>query len=97
MATTILVVEDELEIRELLSFSLGRAGYDVMEADSAEMALNLINTRLPDLIIIDWMLPGISGVELAKRLRELLHPAAADAHRAVSRGRAAVAQKRDGR
>ncbi len=69
MATTILVVEDELEIRELLSFSLGRAGYDVMEADSAEMALNLINTRLPDLIIIDWMLPGISGVELAKRLR----------------------------
>ena len=69
MATNVLVVEDEPEIRELLGFSLGRAGYDIIEAETAEVALQLLNERLPDIMIIDWMLPGMSGVELAKRLR----------------------------
>jgi two-component system phosphate regulon response regulator PhoB len=70
MAThTILLVEDEPEIREMLCFTLGRAGYDVVEAETGEQALQRFDGRPPDLVIIDWMLPGISGTELARRLR----------------------------
>ena len=69
MATSILIVEDEPEIRELLNFSLVRAGFDVAEAASGEMALQHLDNKLPDILIVDWMLPGMSGVELAKRLR----------------------------
>ncbi|HCG71009.1 MAG TPA: phosphate regulon transcriptional regulatory protein PhoB [Gammaproteobacteria bacterium] len=69
MATSILIVEDEPEIRELLNFSLVRAGFDVAEAASGEMALQYLDNKLPDILIVDWMLPGMSGVELAKRLR----------------------------
>jgi two-component system phosphate regulon response regulator PhoB len=69
VATSILIVEDEPEIRELLNFSLVRAGFDVAEAASGEMALQYLDNKLPDILIVDWMLPGMSGVELAKRLR----------------------------
>lgn len=69
MATPILVVEDEPEIRELLVFTLSRASYDVIEAESSEQALQLLDLGLPDLAIIDWMLPQMSGVDLARRLR----------------------------
>ncbi len=70
MAThTILLVEDEPEIREMLCFTLCRAGYDVVEAETGEQALQRFDGRPPDLVIIDWMLPGISGTELARRLR----------------------------
>lgn len=69
MAPSILVVEDEPEIRELLSFTLSRAGYDVMAAESAEHALQLLDQGMPELAIVDWMMPGMSGVELARRLR----------------------------
>lgn len=71
MATSILIVEDEPEIRELLNFSLVRAGFDVAEAASGEMALLYLDNKLPDILIVDWMLPGMSGVELAKRLRRI--------------------------
>jgi two-component system phosphate regulon response regulator PhoB len=66
---TILVVEDESDIREMLSFSLERAGYSVLEAASAEEGLRRLEGPLPDLVIIDWMLPGMSGLDLARRLR----------------------------
>ena len=69
MATTVLVVEDEPEIREMLNFSLTRAGFTVIEAATGEMALQRLDTDLPDILIVDWMLPGMSGVELAKRIR----------------------------
>jgi two-component system phosphate regulon response regulator PhoB len=69
MATHILIVEDEPEIRELLNFSLARAGFRVTEAESAESALQKLFNQLPDLVIVDWMLPGMSGVDLAKRIR----------------------------
>ena len=64
-----LLIEDEPEIREMLSFSLGRAGFDVVEAATAEQALDILDGPLPRVLIIDWMLPGMSGVELACRLR----------------------------
>lgn len=70
MATHILIVEDEPEIRELLNFSLARAGFRVTKAESAESALQKLFNQLPDLVIVDWMLPGMSGVDLAKRIRK---------------------------
>lgn len=69
MKSTILVVEDEPAIAELLSVNLGFAGYEAMIATDAESAAAIIGQRLPDLILLDWMLPGASGVNLARRLR----------------------------
>jgi two-component system phosphate regulon response regulator PhoB len=66
---SILIVEDEPDIREMLSFTLSRAGYDVWEAETAEGAMTRLDGRLPGLLIIDWMLPGLSGIELVGRLR----------------------------
>jgi len=69
MSSSILVIEDEPEIREMIGFSRNRAGYDVVEAETAEEALSQLDQDLPELAIIDWMLPGMSGVELSRRLR----------------------------
>lgn len=66
----ILVVEDEAAIREMLNFSLGRAGFDVQEAGDARQAQDAINKSVPDLVLLDWMLPGISGVDLANKIRQ---------------------------
>ncbi|HZP93328.1 MAG TPA: phosphate regulon transcriptional regulator PhoB [Burkholderiales bacterium] len=69
MPATILVVEDEPAIQELIAYNLKQAGHQPVCADNAEQALNLVSNALPDLILLDWMLPGMSGIELAKRLR----------------------------
>ena len=69
MGATILVVEDEPQIQELLAINLQHAGHQVTCASSAEEAEAAIREELPDLVILDWMLPGESGVSLAKRLR----------------------------
>ncbi len=65
----VLLVEDEIEIREMLTFSLERGGFKVTPAETAEQALEILDGPRPNLVIIDWMLPGMSGVELARRLR----------------------------
>ena len=70
MAANILVVEDEPGIQEVLKFNLGHHGHHVSVASSGEEALGLLNGILPDLILLDWMLPGISGIELARRVRD---------------------------
>jgi two-component system phosphate regulon response regulator PhoB len=69
MAATILVVEDEPAIQELIAYNLKQAGHLPLRADNAEQALNLVANALPDLILLDWMLPGLSGIEFARRLR----------------------------
>lgn len=69
MPATILVVEDELAIQELIAFNLRQAGHHVVPATTAEQALHLLKEALPDLILLDWMLPGMSGIECARRLR----------------------------
>ena len=69
MAASILVVEDEPAIRELLAINLEAQGSTVRLAESAEEALAHVDRELPDLILLDWMLPGASGIELARRLR----------------------------
>lgn len=69
MAATILVVEDEPAIQELLAYNLQQAGHLPLRAETAEQALALIHNALPDLVLLDWMLPGVSGIEFARRLR----------------------------
>lgn len=69
MTANILVVEDEPAIQELLAFNITQCGYRATEAFDADGAWTHINHALPDLILLDWMLPGSSGVELARRLR----------------------------
>ena len=66
---TVLLVEDEPEIREMLSFALNRAGFNTLGAGSAEEALQLLDGPMPAVVVIDWMLPGASGIDLARRLR----------------------------
>lgn len=66
---TILVVDDEASIRDMLRVALEMAEYSVMEAADAQEAHGLIIDNKPDLILLDWMLPGASGVELARRLK----------------------------
>ena len=68
-SNALLLVEDDPDIRQMLTFSLERAGFAVVSAETAEQALPALDGPLPALVIIDWMLPGMSGVELAKRLR----------------------------
>lgn len=70
MSPTILVVEDEPSIQELVAVNLKHAGFLVVKANSAEEAETMIRAALPDLVILDWMLPGQSGVALAKKLRQ---------------------------
>ena len=65
----VLVVEDESAIAELISINLRHAGFDVTIAANADQAQAAVDGALPDLIILDWMLPGQSGVALAKRWR----------------------------
>ncbi|CAK0771032.1 DNA-binding transcriptional dual regulator PhoB [Gammaproteobacteria bacterium] len=65
----IMVVEDEMAIQELLRHVLTQAGFDVSVMGSAELALAKINEELPASVLVDWMLPGISGPTLVKRLR----------------------------
>ncbi len=69
MSTTILVIEDEPAIQELIAVNLSFAGHKVLRAYDAEQAQTLIRAELPDLILLDWMLPGVSGITLAKKLR----------------------------
>lgn len=69
MAANILLVEDEPGIQELLKLNLGQAGHQVTAASDAEDALQYLKTALPDVILLDWMLPGMSGIDLCKRLR----------------------------
>jgi two-component system phosphate regulon response regulator PhoB len=66
---TILVVEDEPAILELLKVNLADAGYDVKAAVDAEAAKAVIKGPLPDLVLLDWMLPGQSGIAFARELR----------------------------
>jgi two-component system, OmpR family, phosphate regulon response regulator PhoB len=70
MTASILVVEDELAIQELITVNLEHAGHHVIRATDAEGALSIVREALPDLLLIDWMLPGISGVMLARQLRQ---------------------------
>ncbi|MCI3134264.1 phosphate regulon transcriptional regulator PhoB [Phenylobacterium aquaticum] len=70
MIPFILVVEDEDALSTLLQYNLDKEGYDVVVASDGEEALTLASERLPDLIVLDWMLPKVSGIEVCRRLRQ---------------------------
>jgi len=69
MAANILIVEDENAILELIALNLHQSGFNPLRAISAEIADSLVKNTLPDLIVLDWMLPGMDGITFAKRLR----------------------------
>ena len=66
---TILIVDDEAPIREMIAVALEMAGYECLEAGNSQEALAIIVDRKPDLLLLDWMLPGSTGIELARRLK----------------------------
>lgn len=66
---TILIVEDDPDIRELVAYNLERAGHRTVSVKTAEAALAMVQEALPDLVLIDWMLPAMSGIDLARSLR----------------------------
>jgi two-component system phosphate regulon response regulator PhoB len=70
MTPHILVVEDEDSLATLLQYNLQKEGYDVALAGDGEEALLLVDERLPDLVVLDWMLPKVSGIEVCRRLRQ---------------------------
>lgn len=72
---TVLIVDDDPDIRELITWKLGQAGYATIVAGDGEAGLSAAATtdgdgRLPDLILVDWMMPKMSGIEVCKALRE---------------------------
>ncbi len=66
---TILIVDDEAAIREMIRMSLEMAGFDCLEAGDTHQAHSMIIDKKPDLVLLDWMLPGASGIEFLRRLR----------------------------
>ena len=70
MGKTVLIIEDEQNIVDILSFNLGREGYDTLEALDGPTGLQLALEQNPDLILLDLMLPGMDGFEVCRRIRE---------------------------
>lgn len=66
---TILVVDDEPAIRDMISAALDMAGYNCLQAENAQQAHGMIIDEQPDLVLLDWMMPGTSGMELIRRLQ----------------------------
>jgi two-component system phosphate regulon response regulator PhoB len=74
-SVNVLVVEDELEIRELMALHLLRQGYRVTECGSAEEAIQELGKKSFDLVVLDWMLPGLSGVDVLEPIKRSQSPA----------------------
>jgi len=66
----VLIVDDEAPIREMIAVALEMAGYECMEAESANQAHALIVDNKPDMVLLDWMMPGTNGIDFARRLRK---------------------------
>jgi len=69
MQPMVLIVEDEAPLQELLTYNLQRAGFDVEQAFDGDQASGLVAERTPDIILLDWMLPHTSGIELCRQFR----------------------------
>ena len=66
---TVLLVEDELAQREVLSYNLDAEGFRVLKAENGEEALLVVKEDMPDIIVLDWMMPNLSGIEVCRRLK----------------------------
>ena len=71
MTAKILIVEDEIAIRQIVAMTMSNEGFETIEADNVTRALESLAIMLPDLIILDWMMPGLSGLEFTKRIKKL--------------------------
>jgi len=69
---TVMIVEDEASIRRFIAINLNRSGFGVLEVESGEKALELFNSFMPAVVILDVMLPGMDGFEVCQRLREIM-------------------------
>ena len=69
MNNKILIVEDEKDIRDLIIYALEAKGYEAISADDGEKALKMLKENKPDLVILDWMLPSVSGLEICRNIR----------------------------
>ena len=69
MAAKILIIEDEIAVREMLTFTLKNSGFETFEAGNSEEALNIALKNNINLILLDWMLPGKAGIDIARSLR----------------------------
>lgn len=70
MTAKILIVEDESAVREMIAFVLRQTGFAALEAEDAEQARNILRREQPDLVLMDWMLPQTSGIELTRELKQ---------------------------
>lgn len=66
---SVLIVEDEPAQREVLAYNLGAEGFHVVQAGDGEEALLLVQEEVPDIIVLDWMMPNLSGIEVCRRLK----------------------------
>jgi len=69
MKPKVLLVEDEAPIREMMGLALSKAGYVIFEAEDANVARRLITEDMPDIMVVDWMLPGESGIEFIRSMK----------------------------
>ena len=69
MSATILIVDDEPAQLELLRYNLEQAGFDILQASNGKAALDIVETEQPDLLVIDWMMPEASGIDVCRQLR----------------------------
>lgn len=69
VAKRVLIVDDEAPIREMIAVALEMAGYDCIEAENAQQAHAAVLDQKPDMVLLDWMMPGTSGIDFARRLR----------------------------
>lgn len=69
VSPSVLIVEDEAAQLEVLTYNLKAEGFDVTTADNGDDALVLVDEIQPDIILLDWMLPGVSGIEICRRLK----------------------------
>ena len=68
--TAILVADDDMDIRDLVAFKLEQAGYDVVAVDNGLAALTAATENPPDLVVLDVMMPGMSGIDVCRQLRQ---------------------------
>jgi two-component system phosphate regulon response regulator PhoB len=69
MTAKILLIEDEAPLAEMLRYNLEAEGFRVAHAENGEEAEMLVAEEKPDLLVLDWMLPGVSGIEICRRMR----------------------------
>ena len=69
MSANIIIVEDEKDLATLLKYNLSKEGFKIKEAETGQEGLQLIKRELPDLVILDWMLPDFSGIEVCRQIK----------------------------